>query len=87
MGLSQRNRPLLLLVVVCVCVGRVLGMCAAPGRQKVSRVVGKKNWLLESALPQVMAGPGQLSLLTEATASPLDHGLLPACMESKARSG
>lgn len=83
---SQGNRPLLLLVV-CLCVGRGLGMCAAPGRQKVLRVVGKGDWLLESAPPQMMAGLGQLSLLTEATASPLDHGLLPACMESKVHSG
>lgn len=70
-----------------LCVGRGLGMCAAPGRQKVLRVVGKGDWLLESAPPQMMAGPGQPSLFTEATASPLDHGLLPACMESKVHSG
>lgn len=83
MGPSQRNQ--LLVVVVCTCVGCVLGMCAAAGRQKVLCVVGKGDWLLESALPQMMAGPGQLSLLTEATASPLDHRLLSACMESRAQ--
>lgn len=54
----------------------------APGRQTVPVVVAFRDQLLESALPQMMAGLEQLSLSLEATASPLDQMLLPACVET-----
>ena len=67
--------------------GVVLGTSTAPGRQMASSVVDLGDRLLESALPQILPGLGQLSLSLEATASLRDQRLLPACMESRTHSG